>query len=70
MNPHNTSHGVRKATFYNDSAIYPEEITSGIEKVFFSFHAQAAIKTDGSVITWGHSIMVVIYVIVHMVLEI
>ena len=54
MNPHDTSYGIRKASFYNDSAIYPEEISSGIEKVFFSYHAQAAIKTDGSVITWGH----------------
>ena len=33
---------------------YILKITSGIEKVFFSYHAQAAIKTDGSVITWGH----------------
>ena len=69
MNPHNTSHGVRKATFYNDSAIYPEEITSGIEKVFFSF------RTSNNKNRWkcyymGHSVMVVIYVIVHMVLEI
>ena len=35
MNPHDTSYGIRKASFYNDSAIYPEEISSGIEKVFF-----------------------------------
>ena len=54
MNPHNTSYGIRKASFYNDSSIYPEEISSDVEKLF-SYHAQAALKTDGSVIVWGHN---------------
>ena len=55
LNPHHTSYGVRKPTFYNDSAIYPEEITGNIEKVFTHRYCVVAIKTDGSVITWGNN---------------
>ena len=54
-NPHHTSYGIRKPTFRNDSAIYPEEINSNIEKVFVNKYSNCALKTDGSVISWGNN---------------
>ena len=38
-----------------DSGNVKEELTSGVQHIYSTDHASAAVKADGSLVTWGHA---------------
>ena len=39
---------------WGDSSSVANELSSGVVELFSNYHAMAALKSDGSVVTWGN----------------